>query len=162
MRVMGKVEKRVAIERPVEESWAALADFGTIYKWNPGVAQSHLTSGAGGEVGATRHCDLQNPSGHLEERVIGWEAGRKLKIDVYESSFPLRHNIVTFEALPNGGGSTVSVSVDYALKFGPLGALADRLFARRAYRKGFQAMLEGLKYYVETGNEVGDEVPIAG
>lgn len=162
MRGMGRVETRVGIERPVEESWAALADFGTIYKWNPGVARSHLTSEAGGEVGANRDCDLQNPSGHLEERLIGWEAGRTLRIDVYESIFPLRHNIVTFEALPNGDGSSVRVSVDYALKFGLLGALADRLFVRRAYRKGFQAMLEGLKYHVETRNKVGDEVPIAG
>ncbi len=35
----------------------------------------------------------------------------------------------------------------------------DRLAFNRQFRKGMKGLLEGLRYYVETGEEVGDRVP---
>ncbi len=35
----------------------------------------------------------------------------------------------------------------------------DRLAFNRQFRKGMKGLLEGLKYHVETGEEVGDRVP---
>ncbi len=59
----------------------------------------------------------------------------------------------------DGDGTIVSVSPDYQLKFGPIGALLDRLILGRQLRKGMENLLAGLKYHVETGELVGDNVP---
>ncbi len=59
----------------------------------------------------------------------------------------------------DGDGTIVSVSPDYQLKFGPIGALVDRLILGRQMRKGMDELLAGLKYHVETGELVGDAIP---
>ena len=155
---MTQVAAEVHIDAPKEKVWAVLADLGGIDKWNPGVARSHWTSEQKQGVGASRHCDLQNPSGRLEERAIEWREGEGYTIDVYESSFPMK-NTVEFAIKPEGGGTRVYVTVNYRLKFGPVGALLDVLFVRRQIQKGFYNLLAGLKYFVETGDPVDDKVP---
>ena len=138
-----------------------LADLGGIYKWNPGVTHSRSTSDSTGGEGAMRHCDLQRKGDYLEERAFDWRDGEGYKIDVYETNLPLKRNIVEFTLEANGESTTVTVTPDYELKFGPIGAMMDMLFARAQLRKGMDGMLAGLKYHVETGEVVGDSVPTA-
>ena len=156
---MGAFSTEIRINAPREKVWGVLADLGGIYKWNPGVSHSRSTSEAGGGEGATRHCDLANPKGYLEERAFDWREGEGYKIDIYESSFPIERNVVEFTVTADGDGTIVSVSPDYQLKFGPIGALIDRLILGRQMRKGMEDLLAGLKYHVETGEVVGDSVP---
>jgi hypothetical protein len=42
----------------------------------------------------------------------------------------------------------------YELKYGPLGALMDRLMVRKAMSQGMEGLLAGLKHYSETGKQV--------
>ena len=156
---MGAFSTEIRINAPKEKVWGVLADLGGIYKWNPGVSHSRSTSEASGGEGATRHCDLANPKGYLEERAFDWREGEGFKIDIYESSFPIERNVVEFSLRADGDGTIVSVSPDYQLKFGPIGALIDKLVAGRQLRKGMENLLAGLKYHVETGELVGDSVP---
>lgn len=158
---MTRIVSHVSIDAPREQVWEVLADLGGIYKWNPGVSQSHATSEQGRGEGATRHCDLQNPTGYLEERAFDWREGESYKIDVYDGSLPIHKNTVEFAVSPNGAGTRVTAIVDYQLKYGPLGVLMDVLFARRQAQKGFDDLLAGLKYHVETGELVNDQVPVA-
>ncbi len=154
------------IDAPADKVWSTLADLGSIYKWNPGVEKSHSTSDATQGEGATRHCDLDDKN-HLEERAFDWREGEGFKIDVVESTLPLESNIVSFQiaptgdAAPDGAGTRVSVTADYKLKFGPIGALMDLIFAKRQFQQAFDDMMAGLKHYVETGEEIGDAVPEA-
>ena len=154
------------IDAPADKVWSVLADLGSIYKWNPGVTHSHSTSDATQGEGATRHCDLDEKN-YLEERAFDWREGEGYKIDVTESTMPLESNIVTFQiapggdGAPDGAGTRVSVTADYKLKFGVIGALMDMLFAKRQMQQAFDDMMAGLKHYVETGEEVGDVVPAA-
>ena len=53
----------------------------------------------------------------------------------------------------------VTITPDYALKFGPVGVIADLLFARRQMKKGMADMAAGLKYHIETGELVENRVP---
>ena len=151
------------IDASKDKVWDTLADLGGIYKWNPGVSSSHSTSESSSGEGATRHCDLQTPGGknmgYLEEKAFDWREGEGFKIDVYETNMPLKNNVVSFTVKADGEGTRVAVSPDYAIKYGPLGAIADLLFVRRQMKKGMDGLLAGLKYYVETGNEVGVSVP---
>ena len=156
---MGRFSIQVRIDAPKEKVWEVLADLGGIYKWNPGVSHSHSTSESSGGEGATRHCDLHNPKGYLEERAFHWRDGEGFKIDVYESNFPIRRNIVEFSVEADGSGTIVKVALDYALKFGLLGSLMDRLLLRRRFKKGMTDLLAGLKYHVETDKLVGTELP---
>ncbi len=156
---MSRVRASVYIDAPSEAVWKVLADLGGISRWNPGVADSRVTSEVADCEGATRHCDLQNPQGYLEERVFDWRDGEGYSIDVTESNFPLKRNTVEFSLHPESAGTRAIVSVDYALKYGPIGLLADALLVRRRYRRGFDNLLAGLKYHIETGEIVGDRVP---
>ena len=159
---MGAFSTEIRIDAPREKVWAVLADLGGIYKWNPGVSHSRSTSESSGGEGATRHCDLANPKGYLEERAFDWRDGEGFKIDIYESNLPIKRNVVEFTLRPDGDGTIVSVAPDYELKFGPIGALIDKLVAGRQLRRGMEELLAGLKYHVETGELVGDSVPASG
>ena len=159
---MGMFTKQTRIDASRKEVWEVLADLGSIEKWNPGVTASHATSSEPGGEGATRHCDIAGPGGktaHLEERAFDWRPEEGFKIDVYESSLPLKRNIVTFSLEDSGAGTIVRVTPEYQLKLGPIGALMDKLMVRRQFEKGMDGLLAGLKHYVETGEEVGSEVP---
>ena len=158
---MPRFSSQIRIAAPKEKVWEALADLGGIYKWNPGVASSHATSESTGGDGAMRHCDLQRKGDYLEERAFDWREGEGFKIDIYETNLPLKRNVVEFSIEAAGDGTIVTVTPDYELKFGPLGMLMDRLFAGRQLRQGMDGLLAGLKYHVETGELVGDEVPAA-
>ena len=60
------------INAPVSEVWAALADIGGIYRWNPGVQGSHVTTEQAEGVGACRRCDLGGKN-YLDEKVVKWD-----------------------------------------------------------------------------------------
>ena len=154
------VTSRTNIDAPPDKVWSVLADLGSIYKWNPGVAKSHTTSELTQGEGATRHCDLDDKN-YLEERAFDWREGESFKIDVFESSMPLESNIVSFQIAPAGDATRVSVTADYKLKFGPIGALMDVLFGKRMLQRGFDDMMAGLKHHIETGELIGDSVPEA-
>jgi len=154
------VTSEIKIDAPPDKVWSVIADLGGIYKWNPGVVKSHSTSELTQGEGATRHCDLDEKN-QLEERAFDWREGEGYKIDVTESTLPLESNIVSFQVTPDGDGTLVSVTADYKLKFGFIGTLMDVLFAKRQAQQGFDDMMAGLKYYVETGELVGDSVPDA-
>jgi len=158
---MSRFSTQVRINAPKEKVWEVLADLGSIYKWNPGVAHSRSTSDSTQGEGAMRHCDLQSKGDYLEERAFDWRDGEGYKIDVYETNLPLKRNIVEFTVEADGEGTIVTVTPDYELKFGPIGVLLDRLFAGRQLRTGMADLLAGLKYHVETGELVGDSVPAA-
>lgn len=160
---MTRFSTSTRIEAPVEKTWEVLSDIGSIYKWNPGVAHSYSTSEESFGEGATRHCDIKSGpiSGYLEERAFDWNEGKSFKIDIYESSLPLKSNIVEFTVSADGDGARVTVTPEYSLKFGPIGAIMDALMFRRQLKKGMDGLLAGLKYHVETGKEVGTEIPKA-
>ncbi len=41
---MSNFSAHIKINAPKEQVWAVLADLGSIYKWNPGIARSYSTS----------------------------------------------------------------------------------------------------------------------
>ena len=97
--------------------------------------------------------------GYLEERATDRRDRQGFKIDIYESNLPIRRSVVEFSIKADGEGMLVTVTPDYALKYGPIGWLMDLLIARRQYKKGMEELLAGLKYYVETGEQVDTRVP---
>jgi hypothetical protein len=68
--------------------------------------------------------------------------------------------VVEFAVSPAGEGTLVSVTADYRLKYGPIGALFDFLFAQRQLEDGFGKLLAGVKYHVETGEVVTERTEL--
>jgi len=154
---MGSFAEQTEIAAPRERVWQVLAEIGSIDRWNPGVKRSYATSSEPDGEGATRHCDLQRangkPAGHLEERAFDWHDREGFRIEITESSLPFKSAVISFSLADTAGGTRVTVSPDYALRYGPLGKLLDVTVVRGQYEKGIRAMLDGLKTYVETDEQ---------
>ncbi len=156
---MTTIIREISIDAPVQKVWSILADFGGIYKFNPGVSKSYSTSSTNEGVGATRHCDLL-PAGSVEERIIEWHDGRDYKIEIYagKGTPPFKTAVGHLKVLPDGSRTKVSMHFHYSLKFGPIGSLMDRLLVKKQFSKAVPGILVGLKHYAETGEMVDGKV----
>ena len=150
---MSSFATSTVIAAPRQVVWAALADIGSIHVWNPGVTDSHLTSQLDGALGATRHCDLGGRN-YLDEEVVEFVAGESLTMRITKTNLPFQHADIRFRLESRGDSTTVTVSPLYKLKFGPIGALVDRLYVRRTYEKGMQSLLGGLKRHIEASEDI--------
>ncbi|MEM7126537.1 MAG: SRPBCC family protein [Chloroflexota bacterium] len=154
---MSKVTREVRINAPKEKVWDILADFGDISVFNPSVPNSYLTNDQNGGVGSQRHCDLAASGASIEERIVEWVDGEKMVIEIYEGKKtpPFKTafaSISVHEAGPNA--SIVRGTLDYTLKFGPLGALMDMALVKPQFGKAWEGLFAGLKHYAETGQAV--------
>ncbi|MFQ5612189.1 MAG: SRPBCC family protein [Anaerolineae bacterium] len=149
---MGSFTTEIRIDAPVNAVWAVLADIGEIYRWNPGVVSSHLTTDTATDVGASRYCDLGG-NNYLDEKVVEWEEGQRLTMRIVRTNLPFKTADIRFKLRADNGATVVSVSPDYRLKFSLLGTLLDQLYVRRTYAKGMKALLTGLKHYIESGQQ---------
>jgi uncharacterized protein YndB with AHSA1/START domain len=138
---------------PADRVWSTLADFGAVERFHPRVASSPLLGEQATGLGAERQCNFHDGNA-IKERVVAWEEGRLLKIEIYEASMPLKRAIGTLELVPRGAETDVVFTMDYAPKFGPLGALMDRLMMRKGFCGMLMEVLEGLEEHLETGRVV--------
>ena len=79
------ITRKISIKAPKQKVWEALADFGNVFKLSPNLEQSYLTSDQKVGVGATRHCDFVFMGAQVEERIVKWNEGESIKIEIYES-----------------------------------------------------------------------------
>ncbi len=156
---MAHFSTQIRINATKEKVWEVLADFGGIYRWNPGVRHSYSTSESSHGLLATRHCELLKGDGYLDEQILEWREGESFKVDIYETNLPLHRNVVEFSVEADGSGAIVTVTPNYVLKYGLLGWLMNQLVVRRKFQKGMEDLLIGLKYHIETGELVGERVP---
>ncbi len=152
---MATHEREVWIDAPKEKVWAALADFGNIYVFNPNVPTSYSTSEKTSGLGATRHCDLRGGVS-VEERIIDWQEGESMVIEIYDGAKtpPFKSAIASISVKEERGGTLVSGTLAYKIKFGPVGTLMDKAMVSPQFGKAWTAVLAGLKTYIETGEEV--------
>ncbi len=156
---MAHFSTQIRINATKEKVWGVLADFGGIYRWNPGVRHSYSTSESNQGLLATRHCELLKGDDYLNEQILEWRDEQSFKVDIYETNLPLHRNVVEFSVEAEGSATIVTVAPDYTLKYGLLGWLMNQLVVRRKFQKGMEDLLIGLKYHIETGELVGDRVP---
>ena len=124
-----------------EALWDVIADFPNIANWNSGVKTSVATSSDTGGVGATRHCEL-SPAGALDERVLEWEEGRRVKIAVDKASkAPIKNATANFSITPEEN----DVRLDIEYEFEPKGGVAGRAASpalKKVFTKAFSGFLD--------------------
>lgn len=147
---MHRFAVHITIDAPVTVVWQTLADIGAIYKWNPGVRASHLTSEQEIGVGAARYCDLGGKNFLYEEAVV-WQPDEHLTMRITATNMPFAAADIYFflKTAEEGGSTAVTVSPQYQLKWGLFGRLLNRVYVGPTYKKGMQALLLGLKEYGE-------------
>lgn len=154
---MTTIIRETRINAPKAKVWAALADFGAIHRFNPTVPKSYTTNGQNSGVGAQRHCDLAMAGASIEERVVEWVEGERMKIEIYEgkNAPPFKQAFASIAVRDAGANTTiVRGAFEYSMKFGPLGLLMDLLMVKPQFGKAWGGVFAGLKHYVETGEQV--------
>lgn len=153
------------VNAPASQTWAVLNDFGSVHTFHPAVSHSERTNDAPMGLGAERTCQFDK--GAIYERVVGYDPGHKLVIDVFETGpFPLKKGVATFtvDAL-DGGASRVQMDMDFTPKFGLLGTLMGP-FMNAQFAKMMQGILDGLaektesQYAASDGNSSTEPAPL--
>ena len=133
-----------------ERVWALLADLEAVQRYNPGVRRAAIEGPQRTGVGARRSCDLL-PKGRVVERVTLWEDGRAVGLEVAESDWPIRFMRWETRIEPQGSGARITQSLEYRLKFGPLGWLLDRVVMKRKLTATLDAVFASLVRNAERG-----------
>jgi hypothetical protein len=115
---------------PPKQVWMLLADLEAVQRYNPTVRAARVQGELRTGVGAERSCDLV-PKGRVVERVTHWEEGRAIGLEVAESDWPIHFMRWLTHVEPRGTGTRITQSLEYQVKFGPLGWLLDNLVMKK-------------------------------
>jgi hypothetical protein len=146
---------KIKIDASPERIWKILSDFGGIQNYNPYIVQAFLTSHEKTGVGMVRHCELA-PWGMVVEQVVEWNEGSDYTLEVVKGSGqqPFKYSRVKIGLIPASGSTEVFITMDYLLRFGPIGEVMDALMINRSLKKKLPTILNGLKHFAETGENV--------
>ncbi len=152
---MAHVTSAQTIDAPIEKVFAAWDDFGNIDRFNPAIAKSVLLDGSPATGhGASRQCTLGDGKNFIRERVIEHVPNKRMVIDIYEGSVPLKTAKGTLDFEKFGTDRTkVTMRLDFTPKFGLLGKLMIPMM-KPQFAKNVRDMLAGNAAYLERGEVV--------
>jgi ligand-binding SRPBCC domain-containing protein len=145
---MTTIQHEIQATCPPERVWALLADLEAVERYNPGVRRAAIEGPQRTGVGARRACDLL-PKGRVVERVTHWEDGCALGLEVVESDWPIHFMRWVTRVEPQGTGARITQSLQYQVKFGPLGWLVDRMVMKRKLTATLNAVFASLVRHAE-------------
>ena len=119
-------------------------------EYNPGVLTAKYISVERSGVGAARECDL-GKEGIIREKVIGFEDGKSISMELYERNWLLEFMHWTTQVETVGNATLVNQTMEYKLKFGLIGALLDKLMMKKKLDKTMNTVFESMKAYIEKG-----------
>ncbi|MFT5166904.1 MAG: ligand-binding SRPBCC domain-containing protein [Saprospiraceae bacterium] len=152
---MTTISREIEINASKEEVWKAIAKFGDICHASPGVVKSYVTSKQQEGVGATRHCDFAMMGATADEKIIEWNEGESLKIEVYDlKKMPgIDVMIADFKVRQENGKTILRADLEYSMK-NSFFDLMNTLVVKRMNTKQWNTVLAGHKKYIETGERV--------
>jgi ligand-binding SRPBCC domain-containing protein len=158
---MSTIQHEIEADCPPESVWAVLADLEAVQQYNPAVRTVAVIGARRTGIGAQRVCQLL-PKGRVVERVTHWEDGRALGLEVAESDWPIRYMRWVTRVEPKGGGSRISQTLEYAMKFGPVGWLLDTLVMRRKFSAALDDVFARLARHAEARSTAAGAQPRVG
>src|SRR5262245_10618458 len=148
---MTKIHHEIQAACPPERVWALLADLEAVERYNPGVKSAAIEGAQRSGVGAKRSCELV-PKGRVVERVTHWEDGRAVGLEVTESDWPVLFMRWVTRLEPDSGGTRITQSLEYAVKFGMLGRLLDGLVMKRKLTAALDGVFATLVKHAESSS----------
>jgi uncharacterized protein YndB with AHSA1/START domain len=153
---MNNVSATTIVHAPIARVWETIADVGTIAQWHPGVAKSPVLTPNHTGMGASRQVELYDGSTAVEQ-VTSLDEGRSLTVTMSEHTMPMSYAVVTFSVEADGNARTrVTMSMEYKMKFGPVGWMLNTLMLRGIMNKLLPSTLAGLNHHLVTGETIGE------
>lgn len=149
---MAKVTVTQQVNAPLSKLWESWDEFGSIDRFNPSLTRSFLLDDRlETGLGAKRQCDFNDGKNYVQEEIIDYAPHRKLVIDIYKGSLPLKRAVATFDFKNLGPErSQVTMTMDFTLKYGVLGwMMIPPLKAQ--FRKRLGELLVANKQFIEQG-----------
>ena len=155
---MSHVQDTQMVNAPIAPTWAAVSRMGAVQDWHPNVARALVLTANDTGIGASRRVEFRDGNS-LVETVVK-ESELDFTTAEMTGSPLLEHALVTIRTKERSTDTTeVTFSIDYGLKYGPIGRMMDAVMMRRLLRKAFGMALDGLSYHLETGKLVTDSIP---
>jgi hypothetical protein len=144
----------VEIALPRATIWEGLRDLTRAPFYVPGLTGVEITTAAREGVGASRRVFQKNGK-PLDETVIEWDEGYGFKLRLHNGDKPLGPFAEAWFdyrlADAPDGGVLFRPALGYAMPWGPLGAMLDRLMINRFARGNTRKVAENFKRHYETG-----------
>ena len=150
---MGHVRQMGHVDAPPGKAFALTIDPSRDPEWNSSVVEVKDVTGKLDKVGASYTAILKLGGRPLETR---WEVTKVEKPRLLEqtaASIAGGHATSTTTFEPAGGGTDITIEVDYELPGGFVGGMADKLFVERAIDRDVKHSIENFKAICEA--EVG-------
>lgn len=144
---MTTLKHKIFIQAPPEQVWEALADLESVRHYNPMAQRVTITTPVRSGPGAQRRCE--GPQGVFCERVVSWEPGRAITIELTESKWPVVGMRWTTRLQADAAGTLMLQEMTYSPKFGVLGRALDALVLRRKMEAGIQDVFQRFRAHVE-------------
>ena len=138
-------QRNLVINAGVETVWEELSRFMHIDEFAPMVKSVEaLTDGANG-VGSKRRCHFED-GGSMAEEVVDWNENKNYRVLLSETEpMPLKRAFAEIAIEAQGPAQTNVVwSMDYQVKWGPLGWLMGQTMMKMMMAKVLDANLNGL------------------
>ena len=155
------ISRKILIDAPKKDVWNFVSDFGGIYKGNPMVSKSYLTSDQKTGVGTTRHCDMNMMGASVDEKIIGWVEGESIKVDIYEKkNMPMVGNMVAdFSVHEQGKQTLLKATMEYDMT-GGMGDMMNAVMMKKMNVGVWEKLLAGFKKHIETKVIVEKRTPL--
>ncbi len=156
------IVREIEISTSQEVVWGKIADFGNICHGHPAVKKSYITSEQQQGVWATRHCDFTMMHATAEERIIEWNEGKNITIEVYKlKNMPwIQTTTLNLELSPTGGNTTIlRGTLVYTMK-NCFFDLINTLIMKQKNASLLDGILAGHKLYIETGTIVDEKTKL--
>lgn len=144
---MTEVRSQLKIDASAERILEVLADSVQVSRWLPQPVGAGTPGPDAEEIASPRHYHYDLFS-TLKERATEWEAGRNYAYEI-ENFGPIKSAYVSFYATRVADGTLLTQTVNFQMKYGPMGAALDRLIFRPEFQRQMEANLQSLKNYVE-------------
>ena len=114
-----------------------------LHEYDPVVTRSAVVGEQRDGLGAQRRCDARQGR-YFVETVTEWDQPNRLQFTIIDCNLPTRDltHTYTLEAIPSG--TRVTQVMRYDTRFGPLGAILNRVMIRRKTDQGIKGFLAGL------------------
>jgi uncharacterized protein YndB with AHSA1/START domain len=146
---MSDVTVEQLIQATPAEVWASWDDFANIDVFNPLISKSFLIGAAPTGQGAMRQCNFADGKNHIRERIVAYEPGKRMAVEIFEGTMPVHHALIDISLSPRGDGQTkVTMTLSFRPKFGLLGRMMAPLM-RVQFRKTLRQLLQGNADYLE-------------
>ncbi len=135
---------------PLSTVWNTWDKFGDIDTFNPALNRSFLLDGSAKTgLGAKRQCDFADGKNYIREQIVGYVKEKKLEVDIYDGTVPLKTAMATFDFdMQTAHQTKVTMTMTFTPKFGLLGRVLIPMM-KPQFKKDMAALLDANAVHIE-------------